>query len=61
MGLSFFVTLLSVLNPPHPLRLYLSLVGRTTAEANRLVARTALLTVPAPAGGRGAPPTVGVP
>jgi multiple antibiotic resistance protein len=44
-GLSFFVTLFSVLNPPHAVPLYLSMVGTPTPETNRRVAWVASLTV----------------
>jgi multiple antibiotic resistance protein len=44
-GLSFFVTLFSVLNPPHAVPLYLALVPSPTPETTRRVARTAALTV----------------
>jgi multiple antibiotic resistance protein len=45
MGLSFFVTLFSVLNPVHAVPLYLAMVGRPTPETNRRVASLASLTV----------------
>ena len=45
MGLSFFVTLFSVLNPVHAVPLYLSMVGTPTPETNRRVATVASLTV----------------
>jgi len=44
-GLSFFVTLFSVLNPPHAVPLYLALVPSPAAETTRRVARIAALTV----------------
>lgn len=44
-GLSFFVTLFSVLNPPHAVPLYLAMVRRPTVDTNRRVASTASLTV----------------
>ena len=44
-GLSFFVTLFSVLNPPHAVPLYLAMVPSPQAETTRRVARTAALTV----------------
>lgn len=44
-GLSFFVTLFSVLNPPHAVPLYLSMVPDPAPETTRRVARTAALTV----------------
>lgn len=44
-GLSFFVTLFSVLNPLHAVPLYLSMVHRPTVETTRRVAATASLTV----------------
>lgn len=44
-GLSFFVTLFSVLNPAHAVPLYLSMVGVPTPDTTRRVARTAALTV----------------
>src|SRR5689334_2907182 len=44
-GLSFFVTLFSVLNPPHAVPLYLAMVRAPTPETTRRVARTAALTV----------------
>src|SRR5262245_62153679 len=44
-GLSFFVTLFSVLNPPHAVPLYLSMVRRPTAETNQRVASVATITV----------------
>lgn len=45
MGLSFFVTLFSVLNPVHAVPLYLSMVGTPTPATNRRVATVASLTV----------------
>jgi multiple antibiotic resistance protein len=45
MGLSFFVTLFSVLNPVHAVPLYLAMVGTPTPETNRRVATVASLTV----------------
>lgn len=44
-GLSFFVTLFSVLNPLHAVPLYLSMVPDPAPETTRRVARTAALTV----------------
>ena len=44
-GLSFFVTLFSVLNPPHAVPLYLAMVPSPAAETTRRVARIAALTV----------------
>lgn len=44
-GLSFFVTLFSVLNPPHAVPLYLAMVPSPTPDTTRRVARTAALTV----------------
>jgi len=44
-GLSFFVTLFSVLNPPHAVPLYLAMVPSPMPETTRRVARTAALTV----------------
>jgi multiple antibiotic resistance protein len=44
-GLSFLVTLFSVLNPPHAVPLYLAMVPSPTAETTRRVARIAALTV----------------
>ncbi len=44
-GLSFFVTLFSVLNPPHAVPLYLAMVPSPTEETTRRVARIAALTV----------------
>jgi multiple antibiotic resistance protein len=44
-GLSFFVTLFSVLNPPHAVPLYLAMVPRPTADTSRRVAAVATLTV----------------
>jgi multiple antibiotic resistance protein len=45
LGLSFFVTLFSVLNPVHAVPLYLAMVGTPTPETNRRVASVASLTV----------------
>src|SRR5215475_13900993 len=45
LGLTFFVTLFSVLNPTHAVPLYLSMVGRPTPATNRRVASIAALTV----------------
>jgi multiple antibiotic resistance protein len=45
MGLSFFVTLFSVLNPVHAVPLYLAMVGTPTAETTQRVASVASLTV----------------
>jgi multiple antibiotic resistance protein len=45
LGLSFFVTLFSVLNPIHAVPLYLSMVGTPTPAINRRVATIASLTV----------------
>jgi multiple antibiotic resistance protein len=45
LGLSFFVTLFSVLNPIHAVPLYLAMVGTPTAAINRRVATIASLTV----------------
>lgn len=44
-GLSFFVTLFAVLNPPHAVPLYLSMVRRPTDELTRHVAASASFTV----------------
>ena len=44
-GLSFFVTLFSVLNPPHAVPLYLAMVSRPSDDTTRRVARIAALTV----------------
>ena len=44
-GLSFFVTLFSVLNPPHAVPLFLSMVHRPSDELSRHVATSAALTV----------------
>lgn len=44
-GLSFFVTLLSVLNPLHAVPLYLSMVPNPAPETTRRVARISALTV----------------
>jgi multiple antibiotic resistance protein len=44
-GLSFFVTLFSVLNPAHAVPLYLSIVTNPTDEMTRHVASTAATTV----------------
>lgn len=44
-GLSFFVTLFSVLNPPHAVPLYLSMVHRPSDELTRRVAARAATTV----------------
>jgi multiple antibiotic resistance protein len=44
-GLSFFVTLFAVLNPPHAVPLYLSMVRRPSEETNRHVAVIATVTV----------------
>ena len=46
-SLSFFVTLFSVLNPPHAVPLYLSMVHKPAAATNRRVAAIASLTVAA--------------
>jgi len=45
LGVTFFVTLFSVLNPTHAVPLYLSMVGRPTPATNRRVASIAALTV----------------
>lgn len=45
MGLSFFVTLFSVLNPVHAVPLYLAMVGTPTPKTSRRVATVASLTV----------------
>jgi multiple antibiotic resistance protein len=45
LGLTFFVTLFSVLNPPHAVPLYLSMAGVPTAATNRRVATITSLTV----------------
>lgn len=45
MGLSFFVTLFSVLNPVHAVPLYLAMAGTPTPETTRRVATVASLTV----------------
>jgi multiple antibiotic resistance protein len=44
-GLSFFVTLFSVLNPPHAVPLYLGMVRVPTPETSRRVAAVATITV----------------
>ena len=44
-GLIFFVTLFSVLNPPHAVPLYLSMLPNPAPATTRRVARTAALTV----------------
>ena len=44
-GLSFFVTLFSVLNPPHAVPLYLAMVSSPSDDTTRRVARIAALTV----------------
>lgn len=44
-ALSFGVTLFSVLNPPHAVPLYLSMVAAPTPDTTRRVARVAALTV----------------
>ena len=43
--LSFFVTLFSVLNPPHAVPLFLAMMPSATADTTRRVARVAALTV----------------
>jgi multiple antibiotic resistance protein len=43
--LSFFVTLFSVLNPPHAVPLFLAMVPSATPDTTRRVARVAALTV----------------
>lgn len=43
--LSFFVTLFSVLNPPHAVPLFLAMVPSATPDATRRIARVAALTV----------------
>jgi len=44
-ALSFFVTLFSVLNPPHAVPLFLAMVPSPTDETTRRVARAAAITV----------------